>query len=183
MLKTFATACGIFLGLSLTAQARAQARPTATATAAFQAGGGYTIANPDYGQKNIQGISFFTDYDFGLHVGLEGDIHLVQLVHPTAVAEDSYMVGPRGILPYRRFKFYGKGLLGVGDLKVYNPYYNVGHQSGYFFGYALGGGVEYSATDHIIIRAIDIERHTWPGYVNGLTPTMYTFGVAYHFYR
>ena len=184
MLKTVATIGGIALALSLSAtRARAQALPTATTTAAFQVGAGYTVASPDYGQKNLQGVSIFADYDFGLHFGVEADAHIVELITPTDIAENSYLIGPRYIIPYHRFKLYAKALAGYGNFRVLETQDNQGQYNGFYFDYALGGGLEYKATEHIIVRLADVEAQRWPNYGrDGLTPIVYTFGAAYHFH-
>lgn len=183
MLKTFSTIGAFILALSLTSQARGQAIPTATAPASIQVGAGYSIASPDYGQKNLQGASIFADYDIGLHYGLEADVHIIDLRTPTDIAENSYLIGPRFILPYRKFKLYGKAQLGYGQFRVLETQDNQGQYNGFYFAYALGGGLEYRASHHIVVRAIDAEQQRWPSYGrNGLTPLVYTFGVAYHFF-
>lgn len=166
--------------LSVTSLARAQALPTASAKASLQVGGGYTYAMPDYGEKSIQGVTGFADFDFGQHVGVEADIHYIALVTPTDLAENTYLIGPRVILPYRRLKFYAKGLFGIGDLVIQEQADNQGRQAGTNFAYALGAGVEYQATSHIVVRAIDFETQHW-NYLTGLTPTVVTVGVAYRF--
>ena len=58
---------------------------------------------------------------------------------------------------------------------------NIGHPGGFYFTYAGGGGLDIRATDHITIRAIDVEAQKWPNYGNGLSPIVVTVGAAYHF--
>lgn len=184
MLKTFASIGLLAFALSFTTQARAQAIPTASTTGSFQAGLGYTIADPDYGPKRIQGVSVFADYDFGMYFGIEADAHIVELETPTDFAENSYLGGVRFILPYRqRVKLYGKALAGTGNFRVLETQDNQGRFNGNYLTYAFGGGVDLAVTRKIVIRAIDLEYQKWPNYDNGggLTPLLYTFGVAYHF--
>jgi hypothetical protein len=164
--------------LSLTTVGRTQALPTATGRGLLQVGGGYSIAKPDYAQGNLQGFSGFADFDLGLHWGLEADAHILSIVTPHDVAENSYLIGPRIILPHGRFKLYGKVLLGIGDLVVQNPAYNIGHPAGTSFAYAAGGGLDIAATHRIVIRAIDFEYQHW-NYQSGLTPSVLTIGLAY----
>ncbi len=184
MFKTSLTIGAFILAISFAPQARGQALPTASTTASLQVGAGYTIASPDYGQKKIQGFTGFVDYDFGLHFGIEGDAHVVNLITPTDIAENSYLAGPRIIYPYRgRFNFYGKALVGESTFKVLETQDNQGQYNGTYFTYALGGGLDYRASHHIVIRAIDVESQKWPSYGrNGLTPLVFTFGAAYHFH-
>jgi Outer membrane protein beta-barrel domain len=181
MLKNFLMIGAFASVLSLTAMGRAQALPTATAKGSFQVGAGYTYADPDYGQKSIQGVSAFANFDIGLHAGLEADMHYVALITPLDLAENTYLIGPRLILPYGRFKLYGKFLAGIGDLVIQEQQDNIGHPSGLYFAYAGGGGLEYRATDRINVRIIDVEAQKWPNYGNGLSPLVITVGAAYHF--
>jgi hypothetical protein len=179
--KTIASIGAIGLALSFTPKASCQALPTATAKGSLQVGAGYTIASPDYGQFKIQGVSFFADYDFATHLGLEADAHIIAFVTPTDLAENTYLIGPRFILPKGKFNIYGKALAGYGDLVIQEYQDNIGRPDGFYFAYSLGGGVDYRLTDRIVIRAIDVEYQKWPNYGNGLTPLVYTFGAAYHF--
>ncbi len=180
MLKNLTT-IGLFVFLlSQTSSGHAQALPTATGRGAFQVGGGWSLASPDYGQKNIQGISAFADLDLGLHWGVEGDIHYLSLITPTDLAEDSYFVGPRFIYPRGRFKLYAKAMIGVGDLVIQETQDNQGVPAGTNFAYSLGGGVDIPIRQHIVIRAFDFEFQHWQ-YLTGLTPMVYTVGAAYRF--
>jgi opacity protein-like surface antigen len=181
MLKTLMMAGALASVLCLTSLGRAQALPTATANGSLQIGAGYTYANPDYGQKSIMGASGFADFDFGQHFGVEADVHYVAFITPLDLAENTYLIGPRVMYPYHRFKLYGKVLAGYGDLVVQEEQDNIGHPSGFYFAYALGGGLDVRATDRITIRAIDVEAQKWPNYGNGLSPIVYTIGAAYHF--
>ena len=180
MLKNFKLLVALAFVLSLTSPGHTQALPTASAVGSLQIGGGYTYAKPDYGQFTIKGISGFANFDFGQHVGIEADIHYIALVTPTDLAENSYLIGPRFILPYHRFKIYAKVLGGIGDLAIQEEQDNVGTQGGKFFAYAFGGGVDIQATHHIVVRAFDLETQHW-SYQNGLTPTVITVGAAYRF--
>ena len=180
-MKTFALIGTLTCALAVTASAGAQALPTATAAGNFQVGGGYTIANPDYGQKDIKGITGFADFDFSPHVGVEATVHYVALVTPTDLAENTYLVGPRFLISRGRFNLYAKGLIGEGDLVIQEIQDNIGHPGGFYFAYAMGGGVDIRATNHIVIRAFDAELQKWPNYGNGLSPVVITFGAAYRF--
>jgi hypothetical protein len=181
MLKTLMTIGSLACVLSLTCMGRAQALPTATGRGAVQAGIGYTVATPDYGQFRIQGISGFADLDLGMHWGVEGDIHYVAIITPADIAENSYLIGPRFIYPVKqRYKFYAKGMIGIGDLVVQEWQDNIGHPAGIQFAYAFGAGLDIQASKHIVIRPVDVEYQHW-SYQNGLTPFVYTAGVAWKF--
>lgn len=181
MRKTIISIGALACVLCLTSIGGAQAKPTATTTAVVQVGGGYSYARPDYGQRSIQGISAFADYDIGLHYGVEADFHYLALYTPQDLAENTFLIGPRVILPRGRYKFYAKAMFGVGDLVIQNQQNNIGREAGSNFAYAVGGGVEMHATRHIVIRAIDFEYQHW-NYLTGLTPLVLTTGVAYRFH-
>ena len=157
----------------------AQAKPTSLSGGALQVGAGFTYSNPDWGTKSIKGISGFVDYDFRPHLGAEAAIHYNEIVTPDDLAEKSYLIGPRFMLPRGRFTLYGKALVGLGSLVFLPPSY-AGTQNASYFAYAFGGGLDIRAKDHIIIRAIDFESQHW-SYLTGLTPTVVTVGAAYRF--
>lgn len=162
----------------------AQATPTATRGSSVQIGAGYSFASPDYGQKKIQGFTIYGDYDFTRHWGIEGNIHRVSVITPTDIGEDSYLVGPRYSFHYKkRFKPYVKGQLGFGRFKTdFDPGSLMPNYANTYKIYSLGGGLDYHATPHINIRAVDFEYQGWPGFrENGLSPYVFTFGAAYSF--
>jgi outer membrane protein with beta-barrel domain len=180
MLKTLMTIGALAGVLAASSMARAQALPTATAAGNLQVGAGYTYAKPDYGTESIKGASAFLDFDFRPHIGIEAAYHYIAFITPTDLAEDSFFVGPRFVLPYGRVNIYAKGMIGDGDLVIQEQQDNVGRQAGNFFAYSIGGGVDIRATNHIIIRAIDLESQHW-FYQTGLTPFVLTVGAAYRF--
>ena len=181
MLKIF-MAVGTLTGVLCVTSPRAQAQalPTATARGNLQIGAGYTYAKPDYGNVSIKGASAYADFDFSTHIGVEAEFHYISFVTPTDLAEDSVLVGPRLILPYGRINLYAKALFGTGDLVIQEAQDNVGRQAGYYFAYGFGGGVDIRATNHLNIRAIDVESQHW-SYQTGLTPFVLTIGAAYRF--
>ena len=165
--------------LSLATLGHTQALPTAVSHGAAQAGVGWTFANPDYGQKRIQGVTIFGDFDFTPHLGVEAEYHYISLITPTDLGENSFLGGPRVIFPHGRFSFYGKGLVGIGDINIQLEADNPQGGSGKYFAYGAGAGVDYRLTRHIVLRG-DAEYQHW-NYLHGLTPTVFTFGAAYRF--
>ncbi len=167
--------------LGLTTWSHAQAVPTATRASHIQLGGGFTYARPDYSYP-IKGFSGYGDFDFTRHLGVEGDLHFVNVFTPADISENSYLIGPRFRLHYGRITPYAKALFGVGRFGYQYPS-AWGHASTYTYGvYAFGGGVDYHATRHLNIRPFDIEFQKWPSFPqNGLTPIVMTFGAAYAF--
>lgn len=149
----------------------------------MQLGAGYSLASPDYAQKRIQGYTIYGTFDFTRHLGIEGDIHRVNIITPTDISENSYLLGPRYVFPIGRFRPYAKGLLGIGQFSTdYDPGEHIPNFSEHHKMYALGGGLDYRLRRHVNVRA-DFESQHWPGFrKNGLTPYVFTLGAAYNFH-
>jgi outer membrane protein with beta-barrel domain len=158
----------------------AQASAAAARQSSIQLGVGWGFANPDFGQRKIQGLSVYGDYNITRHWSVEGDIHLNHIITPTDIGEDSYLLGPRYVFPVSRFEPYAKFLGGFGRFKTdYDNRPNVTFTYGM---YAFGAGLDIRATSHVYVRAVDFEYQRWPGFRdNGLTPLVWTFGAAYRF--
>lgn len=180
MLKNLMKLGSLGCVLSLASIAHGQALPTATGHGGLQAGAAYTFASPDYAQRKIQGFTVYGDFDLISHFGVEAEYHYISLATPTDIGENSFLIGPRFILVHGRFKPYAKAMIGVGDLVIQNPNDNIGHPGGTQFAYALGAGLDYQITKHIVIRPVDYEYQHW-SYQDGLTPSVLTFGAAYRF--
>jgi hypothetical protein len=179
MLKNF-LAVTTFAGLlSFASLGHSQALPTATSHGALQVGLGWTYAEPDYGQKAIQGVTVFGDFDFTPHIGAEAEFHYISLITPTDLGENSVLVGPRFVLPRGRYSFYAKALIGIGDIAIQEVEDNPQGGAGKYTAYGAGIGVDYRATKHIVVRG-DFEYQRW-NYLHGLTPTVFTVGAAYRF--
>jgi len=181
MLKTLMMFGSLACALSITSSGRAQALPTATARGYLQAGGGYAYGKPDYGDKAIQGISGFADFDFSQHFGVEAAFHYVSIITPTDLGENTFLIGPRYVYRKGRFAPYAKLMLGRGDLVIQETEDNPGKYSGNYFIYAIGGGLDIGITNHLVVRAFDLEYQEWPGLGSGLTPSVATAGIAYRF--
>jgi opacity protein-like surface antigen len=183
MLKAVITT-GLLAGmLCATSIGRAQALPTATGRGGgIQAGGGYSVGSPDYGQRNIQGITAFADFDFLRHVGVEADVHYLSLITPQDLGENTYLVGPRFLLTRGRFTPYAKAQIGIATLVIQETQDNAGRVSGNFLAYSFGGGLDIRVTRHFVVRAIDAEYQLWPNFSdNGLNPAVITAGAAWRF--
>jgi len=158
-----------------------QALPTASRLGSIQVGAGWFYANPDFAQRNIQGMTFYSDINFPHNIGLEGEIHY-SVITPTDVSENTYLLGPRYIVRYKRVEGYAKVLFGPGHFGLQvgsNPV----PQTNTYFVYAIGAGIDVHATRHINIRAFDFEVQKWPGFPpHGLTPLSGSVGVAYVFH-
>lgn len=177
MLKKLITFGFFTASFALCSAAHAQANPTATALSNLQIGGGYSYSSTDYGHKGDQGITIFADYDIGVHWGLEANYHHTNLSTPELIGEKSFTGGPRIILRAHHFKLYGKGFLGIGRLSTPAAY----HDAGSYFLTGGGGGIEYLVGNHLTIRPADVEYEHW-SFRHGLTPVVFTAGVAYRFH-
>jgi opacity protein-like surface antigen len=167
--------------LSLTTLSLGQATPTASRAGSIQLGIGAMFTSPDYGQKYIKGLTFYGDFDFAQHLGVEADIHYA-INTPQNESENTYLLGPRYTFRKKHFGVYAKGLLGLGQFGYQSGSFPNPYSSTYFV-YAFGGGVEYAPTRHINIRGFDVEFQKWPGFPpNGLSPITYTIGAAYVFH-
>lgn len=185
--------------LALPSIGRTQALPTATGMGKTQVGAAFSYATPDfwiqpkigdpkYQSQSIAGVTGYGDYDFTRHLGVEGDFHCLCLITSLDRAELTYFLGPRLMLPYGRFVLYGKALAGIRDLYIqeqqdnYILNSNVLIPSGTSIGYSIGGGLDIIYNQKIVIRAVDYESQDWPGYgPSGISPSVFTFGVAYRF--
>jgi hypothetical protein len=165
----------------MTTLSHAQAVPTASRLGSIAVGVGGTIINPDFAQKNIEAITFFGDVNFANAFGVEGVIHY-SVNTPSDVSENSYLIGPRYILRYKRVEGYAKALVGVGHFGLQQGNF-ANPNTATYFEYALGGGIDIRVARHINIRAIDFEVQKWPGFhPNTLSPYGGTVGVSYVFH-
>jgi hypothetical protein len=177
---------GLFVfAFGLSIACNAQAIPAAKRLASIQVGAGFSFAIPDYGATYIKGLTVYGDADLWHRLGVEADMHYISLLTPTDIGEDTYLIGPRFTLVRQgRLNAYVKALGGVGRFEYQSGTYAHPHTDT-FGAFSVGGGLEYRASPHINIRAIDIEAQRWPGYgtpgfaAHGLTPFVTTFGVAY----
>lgn len=179
--------------LALPSLGWAQAMPTASGMGKTQVGAAFSYAIPDfwvqpsigdpkYQFQSIGGVTGYGDYDFMPHLGVEGEFHCLCLITSLDRAELTYLVGPRVMLPYGRFILFGKAMGGIRDLYIQEQQDNMGLQSGSNIGYSIGGGLDIIYNQKIVIRAFDYESQSWPGYgTSGISPSVFTFGVAYRF--
>ena len=179
MLKNWTKVGSLAAMLSLTSLGGAQALPTAVAKGTLQGGVGWSYAKPDYGDKSIQGVTVYADFDFRPHYGIEAEYHYISLDTPTDLGENSFFVGPRLVLPHNKFNFYAKALFGVGDIAIQEVADNPEGGAGSYFAFGVGGGIDYRVTKHVVARG-DFEYQHW-NYATGLTPASLTFGAAYLF--
>ncbi len=165
--------------LAGTSMLHAQASPTATRRGDLQIGVGYTNANTDYLPYRVGGGTAYFTYDFKPHFGVEGDFRFIN-DSPTKYYEKSYEIGGRYYrtyknkwVPYGRV-MYGRGVFNfaTNGVTTANLAYNLA---------AVGAGLDYKVLPYLNVRG-DFHYQRWFGFPqNGLTPSMLTIGVAYHF--
>ena len=157
--------------------AHAQAIPAGSVPGDLQVGFVYAHANPDYGPKNTNGFGVFADVDLWKYIGVEGEFHRITGNTPIAVTESTYEIGGRYRYPFHAFSPYIKVLAGGGLFS-----FGDSSQSGTYAMYAGGGGIDYQATQHVILRA-DYEYQRWGSFPpHGLQPNVFTIGAAYRFH-
>jgi opacity protein-like surface antigen len=179
MLKTLMTIGSLAGVLSLASVGHAQALPTATGRGSLKVGAGWSYAEPDYGQKSIQGGTIYADLGLSPHIGAEAEYHYIALITPTDLGENSFFIGPRFVLPRGRYSLYAKALIGIGDIAIQEVQDNPQGGAGTYLAYGIGGGLDYRVADHWVARA-DFEYQHW-SYLTGLTPAVFTVGAAYRF--
>ena len=171
------------LGLICTARLlHGQAEPTATRAGELQVGGTFSLADSDFTANRFRGYGIFSSFDFRYHFGALVEFHQLNDPTPSMVTyERTYLAGARYVLHYGRFHPYAKGLFGRG---IFN-YPKVGSGLGANIAYnvaAGGGGLEYSLTRAINLRA-DYEYQSWLGFQpHGLTPQILEIGASYRFH-
>jgi hypothetical protein len=163
-----------------TCSAHAQARPAATKDP-VQLGATFSFGNPDYTETYIKGYTIYGDYSIFRRLALEGEYHDLTWKTPDGVGEYSVVAGPRYSFAIEdRARLYVKALGGVGRIQFQKPKPNAGTDT--YAVFAPGAGVEFRATHHINIRAIDFEYQLWPGFrPSGLSPWVASTGAAWMF--
>jgi hypothetical protein len=171
---------------SVCPQLHSQVTPAATRPIDLQAGTTFNLGSSDYAAPILRGFGFYTTVDFTRHFGIEAEFH--QLDDPNAaqgVYERTYEVGPRYVLHYGRLAPYAKFMIGRG---VFNfppppgdptggPAANLAYNM-----WAGGLGADYRIRPSIKLR-VDYEFQRWAGFPpNGLSPGVFSLGVAYHFH-
>lgn len=180
---------------------------TATRRGDLQVGAGFVADYPDYTEHKFFGYDIYADLDFTEHFGVEAEFRQANDHTPdpylnggnTPQYQRNIEGGLRYHRTYGRFQPYGKFMAGLARME-YPPAPNgAGTTPQAFINYgfiAPGGGVDYALSPHIILRA-DMEFQMWfkspdprlgydnfagtGGIPNGLTPIVYTGGIAWRF--
>lgn len=173
----------LVLCLSSACAAWSQGRPTASRAGDLQVGVNYASADPDRLSPRFRGVGFYADFDFREHFGVEVDFH--ELNDPSSLEyERSYEFGGRYVRRYHFLKPYARLMYGRGvyNFKGTDANGNVIRVANLAYNQAdVGAGVDIPVHERVNVRA-EYEYQRWFGFPpNGLTPSMFTFGVAYHF--
>lgn len=180
--------------------------PTATRRGDLQVGGGFVADFPDYTEHKFYGYDIYADLDFSEHFGVEGEFR--QANDHTIAADGTHVPqyqrnlegGLRYHRTYGRLLPYAKFMAGVARMEyppAPPPAPDTQPQALINYGFiAPGGGIDYQLTTHISVRA-DLEYQMWfaepdqrlgydssagtGGLPHGLTPIIYTGGVAWRF--
>ena len=169
MKKWFVAAfCLMFSGAALSPM-QGQAVYTATRSSRLAAGVGAMYLNNDYSPRKNGGLAAWVDYDFTRLIGVEAEGRFGGII-----GENSYLIGPTVSCRRRKFRVYGKILVGKGTIS--NQLYNT---SSTYNLYELGGGVDYRLTRKFAAR-VDIGEQKWPDFEpNTLSPLAISVGVMY----
>ncbi len=137
--------------------AMAQAGPTATGPGtSIVAGGGASLFNSPYGQRNLGGAFVFADIQPHWRFGLELEARSLRVHTSEEVSEKNYLAGPRMLLRSGHWQPYAKFLIGDGHIEF--PFH-YGH--GDFLAMVPGAGLDLEMNDYINVRVVDIEYQLW----------------------
>ena len=169
------TVAGLLLTLDAQ-QVAAQARSTAGGPGSFIAvGGGASAFRSDYGQQTMAGGFLFADIQPTWRFGIELEARSLRLHNREQLTEASYLAGvratlrPEGVSPYVKFL--------VGDGHIGLPF---GYGRGDYLALVPGTGLEYTLTDRIALRAIEVEYQYWPQFSFGpLQPWGVSTGLSF----
>lgn len=157
--------------LSVPSRAIAQAVATATGPgSSVTVGGGLSLANSPYGQRDLAGGWLFSDFYPHWRFGLETEARYLRLHQSEDVTEANYLIGPRVFVHSGREQIYAKFLVGDGHIDL--PFH---YGSGDFLTLAPGGGVDLALNDYVSIRAFDFEYQLWRDFPFG---SMHPYSVS-----
>jgi opacity protein-like surface antigen len=176
----------LYLLFMASLQVHAQVRPAASKAGDLQVGASFTLATPDYGPNTLRGLGFYATFDFKPHWGIEGDFR--QSNDPDSkegIYERTFEAGPRYYLHFHQFEPYAKVMVGRGIFNFppdpRHPKDGAAANLAYTM-WAGGFGLDYRFKPSINFRA-DYEFQQWSNFPpHGLTPRVFTLGVAYHFH-
>lgn len=179
LLNRTLTLCLVFAAFTSALFAQ-RAKYTATRAGDLQVGVDFVLAQSDYQQPKLKGAGFYASFDFRSHLGAEVDFHQANSGLNNHLYERTYEVGPRYFRTYGRLSPYARAMYGRG---VFNfPYTTGGPVANLAYNlFAAGAGVDVAIKPYLNVRA-DYEYQKWLSFPpHGLTPQLFTVGVAYRF--
>lgn len=179
--------CIVFLDAGLSVAAGQVAPAASRGTSSLSAGATITAFRPEpnaeetlpgYSDSVLLGAGAFVDFNVSKRWGIEAEGRWLRFHEFAQVHEDSYLIGPRVLVPMGRFRFYGKALYGFGRFGF--PYGYAQEQDPVL---AFGGGAEYRLTRGMSVRLLDGEYQRWLNFQNkGLSPYGASAGIAYRIF-
>lgn len=179
----------LFAILRLTTSAiclHAQAKPTASRAGDLQVGATFNLASPDYGPNTLRGVGAYATFDFRPHLGIEANFR--QLNDPDGregIYERNFEVGPRYGFHIGPLSPYAKLMIGRGIFQFPPDPRHPQNGSVANLAYTMwagGLGADYSIRPSFNVRA-DYELQHWVNFPpNGLSPHVFSLGIAYRFH-
>jgi opacity protein-like surface antigen len=162
---------------------QAQAKHTASRAGDFQIGVDFAGVKSDYFNSLIKGFGLYTTFDFTNHFGAEFEINQAHdngddhsFGKNDGVYERTYELGGRYFRTYGPVSPYVKLMYGRGVFNFPNSVANLAYNI-----FTGGIGLDVKVRPYLNVRA-NYEYQDWHSFPpNGLSPQMFTVGVAYHF--
>jgi hypothetical protein len=150
--------------------------PTASRVGDAQIGLGFSLGSPGYPpQTKFQGLSAYADFDFRPHLGIEAEFRQIDHSGGYSSFQRTIAIGGRYLRTYGALAPYVKLLAGRGTFEY--PYAET--ELGYPM-LAAGAGADFAVGQSLRLRG-EYEFQRWSSFPNGgLTPQIFTVGVAYH---
>lgn len=172
---------GSLVLLTVTVPVLGQAVATASKRFDFQAGAAFVLDKSDFYNTNLfKGLGLYTTLDFTSHFGAEFDFHQANSSQ-TPQYERTYEWGGRYHRAYGRFYPYVKAMYGRGVFNFTVPQTGALAANLAYNETVLGAGTDVDVLPWLKFRA-DYEYQHWYGFPpQGLSPMLFTVGLAYHF--
>ena len=152
-------------------KALAQAMPTATGPGtSIIAGGGASLFDSPYGQRDLGGGFVFADIQPQWRFGIELEARYLRIHTSEQISEKNYLAGPRVLIRSGHWQPYAKFLVGDGHIDLPFQY-----ARGDFLALVPGAGLDFEVNDYVNVRAVDIEYQLWREFPFG---SMRPFGIS-----
>jgi opacity protein-like surface antigen len=170
----FAVLCGCCNGSMASAQ---NIWPEAPFSERWQVGVAGSLVNPDYSNTAIPGGMVYGSYNTMRYFGVEARVHYAY--KSNGEREFSLAGGYRFMVPIKRFEPFAGGLIGYGRFTDSNTADQGNGTNSFTISYLAG--VDLHVTKHLNVRLFEVEAQVWTDFLpEGLNPTAYSAGVAYH---